>query len=116
MDFGILNCKIFNSNSKQLLPDLSALAISLAAALPILITLNTAIPAAPRVANPAQQTPSTQAEGRGEDQQAWGLLFVLLIYFPIPPLTCCYEEQINIHHFLLLSLLELLVSLLGNYS
>jgi hypothetical protein len=103
--FGVLNCKSLNSNYKQVLLYLSALAISLLAALPILITLNTAIPAAPRVANPAQQIPSTQAQHRGEEQQALGLLHVLLIYFPIPPLTCSYEEQINIHLFLLLSLL-----------
>ena len=108
MVFGILNCKSFNSNSKQLLPDPSALAISLMAALPILITLNTAIPAAPRVGNPAQQTPSTQAEGRGEDQQAWGdLCFDNMSCMSL--LTCSYEEQIDIHHFLLLILLELLV-------
>ena len=78
--FGVLNCKSLNSKrKKQLLPHLSALAISLVAALPILISLKTAIPPAPRWANPAQQTPSTQTQSRWKAQQAWGLFFVSLI-------------------------------------
>ena len=74
---------------KQLLPHLSAQAISLVAALPILITLNTAIPVAPKGANPAQQTPSTQTQSRWKAQQAWGLFFVSLIC-----LACLYSPVV----------------------